>query len=100
MLNRAVSYVRYYFPQNKTPCFNDNFIKACLVYKFLCFELLSKNLDINQIVYRLSQYRHCCNSSSPVLCNHLIFSLAFREFWKHYKKGQGCVYVFNSPIKS
>lgn len=97
MLDRVEAYVNYYFPQNKTEFYDDNFIKACLVYKFLCFNLLSKNLDINHIIYRLSDYRHCCNASSPALCNHLIFSLAFREFWKHYKKGRGCVYVINLP---
>ena len=100
MLDRIVAYVKYYFPQNETEFYDDNFIKACLIYKFLCFSLLSKNLDIIHIIYRLSDYRHCCNATSPVLCNHLIFSLAFREFWKHYHKGRGCVYVFNSPFKN
>ena len=55
MLDRIVAYVNYYFPQNKTEFYDDNFIKACL---------------------------------------------AFREFWKHYHKGRGCVYVFNSPFKN
>ena len=100
MLDRIVAYLNYYFPQNKTKFLDDNFIKACLVYKFLVFNFISKNLDINHIIYRLSEYRHCCNATSPVLSNHLIFSLAFREFWKLYHKGRGCVYVFNSPFKN
>lgn len=39
MLDRIVAYVHYYFTENNTPCYDDNFIKACLVYKFLCFNL-------------------------------------------------------------
>ena len=50
MLERIVAYVRYYFPQSKTDFYDDNFIKACLVYKFLCFNLLNKNKDINNII--------------------------------------------------
>ena len=50
MLDRIVAYVNYYFPENKTPCYDDNFIKACLVYKYLCFNLLNKNIDINYLL--------------------------------------------------
>lgn len=99
MLDRIVAYVKYYFPQNKTEFYDDNFIKACLVYKFLCFNSLNKNIDINNIIHWFSDYRHSCRSSSPVLANYLIFSLAFREFWKYYHKGRGYVYVFESPFK-
>ena len=99
MLDRIVAYVNYYFPLNKTQFYDDNFMKACLVYKFFCFNFNSKNLDINHIIYRLSEYRHCCNATSPVLCYHLIFSLAFREFWKHYHKRRGCVCIQLSIFK-
>ena len=99
MLKRIVAYVRYYFPQSKTDFYDDSFIKACLVYKFLCFKLLNKNKDINNIIRWFSDYRHSCKASSPVLANHLIFSLAFREFWKYYHKGRGYVYVMETPFK-
>ena len=99
MLERIVAYVRYYFPQSKTDFYDDNFIKACLVYKFLCFNLLNKNIDINNIIHWLSDYRHSCKATSPVLANHLIFSLAFNEFWKYYHKGRGYVYVIDTPFK-
>ena len=31
--------------------------------------------------------------------NHLIFNLAFKAFWKHFRIGRGCVYTFNTPFK-
>lgn len=43
MLDRILAYVNYYFPQNKTEFYDDTFTKACLVYKFLCFNFISKN---------------------------------------------------------
>ena len=39
MLDRIVAYVNYYFPQSKTDLYDNNFINACLVYKFLCFNV-------------------------------------------------------------
>ena len=99
MLESIVAYVNYYFPSNKTQFYPDNFIKACLVYQFLYAKYFTQKLDINQIIYRLSDARHSCRSNSAVLANHLIFSLAFRAFWKQYKIGRGCVYTFNTPFK-
>ena len=99
MLELIVAYVRYNFPQSKTDFYDDNFIKACLVYKFLCFNLLNKNIDINNIIHWLSFYRHSCKSTSTLLANHLIFSLVFREFWKYYNKGRGYVYAIETPFK-
>ena len=29
-----------------------------------------------------------------------MFYRAFKSFYKHYKLGRGCVYAFDSPIKS
>ena len=99
MLESIVAYVNYYFPSNKTQFYPDNFIKACLVYQFLYAKYFTQKLDINQIIYRLSDARHSCRSNSAVLANHLIFSLAFRAFWKQYRIGRGCVYTFNTPFK-
>ena len=50
MLERIVAYVNHYFPQNKREEYDDNFIKTCLVYKFLCYNLLSKNINIEEII--------------------------------------------------
>ena len=56
-------------------------------------------MDIDQIIYRLSDARHSLRSNSPSLTNHLISNLDFKAFWKHYRIGRGCVYVVNSPFK-
>ena len=99
MIRSIIYYVNFYFPTYKTQFYPDNFIKACLVYQFLYINYFAQKLDLNQIIYRLSDYKLCCRSNSSILTNHLIFSLAFREFWKQYKLGRGCVYVANTPFK-
>ena len=35
MLESIVAYVNFYFKSNKTQFYDDNFIKACLVYQYL-----------------------------------------------------------------
>ena len=99
MIKSIISYVNFYFPSYKTQFYPDNFIRSCLVYQFLYVKYFKQKLDINQIIYKLSDYKHSCRSNSPILANHLIFNLAFREFWKQYSLGRGCVYVINSPFK-
>ena len=99
MIKSIVAYVNFYFPTYKTQFYSDNFIKACLVYQFLYAKYFSQKLDIDQIIYRLTEARHYLDSNSAVLANHLIFSLAFKAFWKHYKIGRGYVYAFNTPFK-
>ena len=99
MISTIVEYVNFYFPTYKTQFYPDNFIKACLVYQFLYSKYFTQNLDISQIIYKLSGDRYSLISNSPTISNHLIFNLAFKAFWKHYKIGRGCVYVFNSPFK-
>ena len=99
MIKSIVEYVNLYFPTYKTPLYPDNFIKACLIYQFLYAKYFSQKLDIDQIIYRLTEARHYLNSDSNIITNHLIFSLAFRAFWKHYRIGRGFVYAINSPFK-
>ena len=100
MIESIVAYVNVYFPSHKTKYYDDNFIKACLIYQYLYIKYFTQKLDLNQIIYRLSDWRHNCRSNSSTLANHLIFNLAFREFWKKYRLGRGCVYIVNSPLKS
>ena len=100
MIKSIVSYVNFYFTSHKSKYYSDNFIKACLVYQYLYIKYFTQRLNLDQIIYKLSDFRHNCRSTSPTLANHLIFNLAFREFWKQYKLGRGCVYVVNSPLKS
>ena len=101
MIKSIVAYVNFYFPTYKTQFYSDNFIKACLVYQFLYAKYFTQKLDIDQIIYRLTEARHYLNSNSNsnIITNHLIFNLAFKPFWKHYHIGRGCVYTFNSPFK-
>ena len=99
MLNTIVAYVNFYFPTNKTQFYPDNFIKACLVYQFLYAKYFTQKMDIGKIIYNLSGDRYSLMSNSPILANHLIFNLAFKAFWKHYRIGRGCVYAFNTPFK-
>ena len=99
MIKSIVAYVNFYFPTYKTQFYSDNFIKACLVYQFLYIKYFTQKLDIDQIIYRLTEARHYLNSNSNIITNHLIFNLAFKSFWKHYRIGRGCVYTFNTPFK-
>ena len=99
MIKSIVTYVNFYFPTYKTEFYPDNFIKACLVYQFLYAKYFTQKLDIDQIIYILTEARHYLNSDSNIITNHLIFSLAFKAFWKQYRIGRGCVYTFNTPFK-
>ena len=99
MIKSIVAYVNFYFPTYKTQFYSDNFIKACLVYQFLYVKYFTQKLEIEQIIYRLTEAKHYLNSNSNIISNHLIFSLAFRAFWKHYRIGRGCVYAINTPFK-
>ena len=99
MIKSIVAYVNSYFPTYKTQFYSDNFIKACLVYQFLYAKYFTQKLDIDQIIYRLTEARHFLNSVSNIIANHLIFNLAFKAFWKHYHIGRGCVYTSNTPFK-
>ena len=100
MISTIVEYVNFYFPTYKTQFYCDNFIKACLVYQFLYAKYFTQKMDINQIIYNLSDARHSLRTNSPTLANHLIFTLAFKAFWEHYRIGRKNVYLFNSPIES
>ena len=99
MIKSIVEYVNFYFPTYKTQFYSDNFMKARLVYQFLSAKYFTQKLDIDQIIYRLTEARHYLNSNSNIITNHLIFNLAFKAFWKHYRIGRGCVYTFNTPFK-
>ena len=99
MISAIVEYVNLQFPTYKTHFYQDNFIKACLVYQFLYAKYFSQKLDIDQIIYRLTQASNHLNSDSNIITNHLIFSLAFKSFWKHNRVGRGCVYAINTPFK-
>ena len=99
MIKSIITYVNFYFPTYKTQFYPDNFIEACLVYQFLYAKYFTQKLDIDQIVYRLTEARNYLRSDSNIITNHLIFNLAFKAFWKQYRIGRGCVYTINTPFK-
>ena len=67
MISTIVEYVNFYFPTYKTQFYPDNFIKACLVYQFLYAKYFAQKIDINQIIYKLSDARHYLNSNSNII---------------------------------
>ena len=66
MIKSIVEYVNFYFTTYKTQFYSDNFIKACLVYQFLYAKYFTQKLDIDQIIYRLTEARHYLNSNSNI----------------------------------
>ena len=93
MINTIVEYVSYYITRYKSNLYCDDFIRCCLVYMYLYEKYFSRNIKGEVIVYRLCAERNSFVTNSNILRNHLIFSTAFRAFWKHCRKGRGCVYV-------
>ena len=81
MIKSIVADVNFYFPTYKTQFYSENFIKACLVYQFLYAKYFTQKLDIEQIIYRLTEAKHYLNSNSNIIKNHLIFNLALKAFW-------------------
>ena len=104
MINTIVNYVNFYYPitkkilNNKNIFFSESFIKSALIYRYLYEVNFKKNINIENILYILNDT--FIKSNSRVLNNHLIFYKAFKSFYDRYKIGRGCVYVFDSPIKS
>ena len=99
MITTIISYVNYYFPHYKTKFYDYNFIKSCLVYKYLHDKYFSSNMDFDQIIYRLTEVRNSFKTNSVILSNHLMFSIAFCAFWKQYHMGRGCIYVADTPFQ-
>ena len=99
MIKTIVNYVNFYYSTYKKKLdFSENTIKTALVYRYLYENTFKKNIPLENIIYILNNIP--IKSSSRVLNNHLIFYKAFKSFYDRYKLGRGCVYVFDSPIKS
>ena len=98
MINTIVHYVNFYYPTLKNLPYSENVIKTALIYRFLYETTFKKHITLEAIIYKLEN--RSIKSSNPVLNNHLMFYRAFKSFYKHYKLGRGCVYSFDSPIKS
>ena len=98
MINTIVHYVNFYYPTIKNIRYSEDIIKTALVYRFLYETTFKKYITLETIIYNLNNLP--IKSNSRVLNNHLIFYRAFKSFYNHYKLGRGCVYIFDSPIKS
>ena len=98
MINTTVNYVNFYYTTLKNLSYSENIIKTALIYRFLYESTFKKHITIETIIYKID----LCSikSNNRVINNHLIFYKAFKSFYNHYKLGRGCVYVFDSPIRS
>ena len=97
MIDHIVFYVISNFPYFKSEPYDDNYIKACLVYKYLYEKYFNQSLDIEHIKYILTEWRYSCRSNSPIIANHLIFSLAFENFGKDIKLEED-VFIHLTPL--
>ena len=99
MIKTIVRYVNFYYPPPfKNTIYSEDEIKSALVYRYLYETTFKKNISLERIIYKLEGLH--INTESKILLNHLIFHRAFKSFYKHYNRGRGCVYLFDSPIKS
>ena len=98
MINTIIHYVNFYYPIYKHLSYSENLIKTALIFRFLYETTFKKTIDLETIIYKLEYSTF--KSNNPVLNNHLMFYRAFKSFHKQYKIGRGCVYVFDTPIKS
>ena len=98
MIKTIVNYVNFYYPTIKNIKHSEDVIKTALVYRFLYEHYVKDLISLESIIYKLDILP--IKSNSFVIRNHLIFHRAFKSFYKHYKAGRGCVYLFDSPIKS
>ena len=98
MIKTIVHYVNFYYPTLKNPNYSEYEIKSALIYRFLYETTFKKNISLEKIIYEIQGPP--VNTESKILRNHLIFYKAFKSFYKLYKRGRGCVYIFDSPIKS
>ena len=98
MINTIVNYVNFYYKKNKNIKYSEDIIKTALIYRFLYEHYVKDYITLESIIYKLNISP--IKSDSSIIRNHLIFHRAFKSFYKHYKAGRGCVYLFDSPIKS
>ena len=98
MINTIVHCVNFYYPSYKNLNYSENLIKTALIYRFLYETTFKKNITLEKIIYSLEN--RSIKSNNVILNNHLMFYRAFKSFYKHYKLGRGCVYVFDSSINS
>ena len=98
MIKTIVHYVNFYYPTIKNIKYSEDIIKTALVYRFLYEHYVKDFISLETIIYHLNILP--IKSNSSIIKNHLIFHRAFKSFHKIYKAGRGCVYLFDSPIKS
>ena len=98
MIKTIVHYVNFYYPTIKNIRYSEDIIKTALIYRFLYEHYVKDFISLEKIIYKID---YCSiKSNSSIIRNHLIFHRAFKSFYKHYKAGRGCVYVFDCLVKS
>ena len=98
MIKTIVHYVNFYYPTIKNIKHTEDIIKSALIYRFLYEHYVKDYISLETIIYHINFLPIKTNSS--IIKNHLIFHRAFKSFYKRYKAGRGCVYLFDLPIKS
>ena len=111
MINTIVHYVNFYYlnlkniksSENEIKSYllnrySEDIIKTALVYRYLYESTFKSSISLENIIYNLPITY--ISTNSKIMNNHLIFYRAFKSFYNRYKVGRGCVYVFDSPIKS
>ena len=98
MIRTIVHYVNFYYPTIKNSNYSENELKTALIYRFLYESTFKKYITLERIIYEIQGLP--INTKSKILRNHLIFYRAFKSFYKLYNRGRGCVYVFDSPVRS
>lgn len=94
MIQTIITYVNFNFPYYKDENYNECCIESCLVYKYLYDAYFKKTLDFELIKYQLN------NGLINILFQTKSNVYAFSEFYRKYKLGRGCVYIFPSKIKT
>ena len=100
MIDKIVTWVKFYFPSYKSNIYSDNFVKCCLVYNYINLKYFKRTrpfADVVKILY--NDYALISSATSNNLSNHLIFKMAFKRFWELHELGRGKVHLFNSPFK-
>ena len=99
MIKSIIEYVKFYYKVMKNPPpYSEDIIKSALIFRYLYESYIKDTIPLETVIYYLNTLP--IKSDSIVIRNHLIFHRAFKTFYKKYKVGRGCVYLFDCPIKS
>lgn len=105
MIKTIVNYVNFHYSKIHPVDYSEEAYKTALIYQFLYehyierYSSTPKSPDFFKTVLYNLHYPDIKTNNS-IIRNHLMFHRAFKSFREVYKVGRGCVYLFDSPIKS